>query len=28
LGRIEPGKTFKVQVKFATPGQGSHKVTF
>jgi len=28
LGNIEPGQTFKVQVKFASPGSGSHKVTF
>jgi hypothetical protein len=28
LGSIEPGQTFKVQVKFASPGPGSHKVTF
>lgn len=28
LGSIEPGQTFKVQVKFASPGSGSHKVTF
>jgi len=28
LESIEPGQTFKVQVKFASPGSGSHRVTF